>query len=223
MLRPAWETDDQCCATVIQRVGRDSCGRAGSQKQGDGSSRGLIHGVKKQEVADLGGVLVVRRWACFYWTATLSPVFWSACRCRPPRPCAKENRPFTSEQALLGAGDGVDATTITRSPPRRGGSINVNPVERRRWCRTACLHAQPKVNLIETPYPTPHPAAEQSHTTPAPGSLLLPPIYNQPLRVDVGLSSSPRKAHCLSVASHGVAGGETARWGAHGSYAHTFL
>lgn len=40
-LRLARETDDQCCATVIQRVGRDSCGRAGSQKQGGGFQSGL--------------------------------------------------------------------------------------------------------------------------------------------------------------------------------------
>lgn len=33
----------------------------------------------------------------------------------PPWSCAKENRPFTSEQALLEAGDGVDATTITQA------------------------------------------------------------------------------------------------------------
>jgi len=45
-------------------------GAPGVKSKGAGSSRGLIHGVKKQEVADLGGVLVARRWACFYWTAT---------------------------------------------------------------------------------------------------------------------------------------------------------
>lgn len=107
-------------------------GAPGVKKQGGGSSRGLIHGVKKQEVADLGGVLVARRWACFYWTTTtksrtqpliniesesVSVPRLLVCLSLPAPPwsCAKENRPFISERALLGAGDGVDATTITQA------------------------------------------------------------------------------------------------------------